>query len=263
MSETISRLPQVSPAVNPKIDLSKYAPWGGIPQGNVVSPSLVLMCQNSASGEWSKKQKRNFMKLNSFMKYCHGCGFKLFTVHLTSSPQSDFSQIRENLQEVIRRYERLTGATVYCISLKTGEGYGVLHCVWAVDTGGQAGWIDQAWLSAEWKKIHQADRVWVARINNNKKHARNVSSYYVSQYYAGNDKLFNFTYSWKKLGFAIVQGWDYFKKRGGYALSKLVSGSMYRKALIEKWNELLLTDQCIVGNINFLRKDANITHVYL
>jgi len=185
-----------------------------------VSPLLDNTYQNSvkisrpAKGRisWSRKQKRNFPKVLTFLKYCQAHGFQCLWLTLTGSLHSDGALLREHYQDLISKIKREFGYDIVSYTVRTNEGpNGTLHCIWAIKSK-RAVWIPQDWLSAEWERIHGAKITWIRRIGAGKNDAKRLSRYVTSQYISDQSSFVSSSYSWKKLGVAILSVWDSFKR---------------------------------------------------
>jgi hypothetical protein len=69
----------------------------------------------------------------------------------------------KDFQELRRRVERVHSYYVEYFNVQTNEGNGVLHQIWAINEA-KAAWIDQGWLSEQWRSIHHSPIVWIARV---------------------------------------------------------------------------------------------------
>ena len=218
-----------------------------------VSPSLVNISHSSASGGWSRQQKRCFQRLNSFILEAQGRGCQLYRVDLTTSPAGDRQKLRKHLQELRRRIERRWGIWIEMFIVETGEGFGVLHMVWAIKCERPV-FIPQAWLSDEWLEIHGAFRVWISRMGGGRNSVKRVSRYFSSQYLSGQCEIVRVSWSWWRARVAIASAWMWFKGE----LRKSSEASTWvginpnvitigREAMIKGWEKLLLTGWCTLG----------------
>ena len=228
-------------------------------------PSLVNMCRNSASYnylkaghyELSKKQKRCFQRLNSFILFMVYMNAQTFRVDLTTANGGKREQLREHHQELVRRIKRVFGYDVISFVVETSEGNGVLHLVWGIKSN-RAVYIPQAWLSEQWKKIHGAFRVWIQRMGRSKKDTKKVASYLVTQYLAGQNKFERYSYSSRKLPVALGKAWNTFKRETRkFSEESTWCGlnpcciTVNRREMIQAWEELLLSGECMVGDLLF------------
>jgi hypothetical protein len=247
---------------------SQHAGQGTNGEGRVnqgVVPSLVNIYQNSASNnplknrnyEFSKKQKRFFQRLKSFLYLMVNMNAQTFRVDLTTANGGDRERLRKNHQELVRRIKRVYGYDVISFVVETSEGNGVLHLVWGIKSN-RAVYIPQEWLSEQWEKIHGAFRVWIQRMGRSKKDAKRVASYMVTQYLAGQNKFERYSYSSRKLPIALGKSWNTFKKEVGKFSPEMTRWRLNptsiivdHRGMIIAWEELLLNGSCTVGNLFF------------
>jgi hypothetical protein len=119
-------------------------------------------------------------------------------------------------------------------SIRTDEGNGVLHLLWAWK-GKRSFYIPQAWLSDAWRSIHGACVVWVARVGGGTGDVARLSRYMVSQYCSGQAGFKYMSYSWRKsFGFPLVSCWRAFKR--SWAAD---NGYGRRSAMLAHWHRFL------------------------
>ena len=229
------------------------------------SPSLVIY---GNSGTWNRQQKRCYHRLRSFFSLTIGRKCQLLRVDLTTSGSGDPGKLREHLKELLKRVKRRWGYDVVYFCVETSEGGGVLHMIWAIE-GEKAVWIDQAWLSEEWEKIHGAKIVYIKRIDQRGGSAGRISKYFVSQYFAGQKALVRISWSWWKLHFAIVGVWKTFKSEiiKGMNISTWMGRSPFNETLeyrdlIQGWEQLLKKGYVTVCNVMFFMSGKTLDIVY-
>ncbi len=181
----------------------------------------------------------------------------MLRVDLTTGSGGDGSRLRVHYEELIRRVKRKYGYDVVSFVVETGEGNGVLHCVWAIKSDG-ATWVDQAWMSDVWLDIHGAPIVYIRRMGNSKKDSKRVSVYFANQYLAGQESFVRFSYSWKKLGVVLGRSWNIFKREcRKYSLLSTWCGlnpsteTVSREEMFLAWEEFLTIGKTIVGVSEF------------
>lgn len=165
---------------------------------------------------WGNRQRK---RLRLFQRIMSGVQFELFKggiirfMTLTSSKASNKYRIKENFSILVKRIRRKFGKFEFC-RIKTPEGYGVIHLLWA------GTYISQEWLSNQWFDIHNAFRVYVSRVFGN---GQRISNYLLG--YLGHHSEFRMSYSknwcfqgfvreWKRikrhyLRYFYFHGWDF------------------------------------------------------
>ena len=169
---------------------------------------------------WSRKQRRAYHRIRSILQFWLAHGYQVLWVTLTSSPNSDARALAYHHQILRQRIEREFGYHgLEHFQVRTGEGYGVLHCFWSWKERRpgfrqRSFYIPQDWLSRAWQQIHNAQVVWICRLRRSKKSIKAVAAYAVSQYCAGQSKFERMSWSWKRtFGFPLVRLWEWFKFR--------------------------------------------------
>jgi hypothetical protein len=180
---------------------------------------------------------------------------QLLRVDLTTSGEGNPEKLREHLKELLKRVKRKWGYEVLYFCVETSEGNGVLHMVWAIKAE-RAIWIPQSWISEEWKKIHNAEVVYIKRVSKGGGSAGRISKYFVSQYFAGQSTFVRISWSWGKLNFAIAKAWKIFNQsiwrysdistwcglnESGIEISK--------QRRNEAWEKLLTVGSCVLANL--------------
>ena len=153
------------------------------------------------------------------MHYALESGFTLLWITLTSAPGSDFELLAYHHQQLRQRVERKLGFKgLQHFQVKTMEGHGVLHVLWAYKSapGGRAKpfYIPQAWLSRQWEELHGAHRVWVKAVQAGESSKRKLSKYIISQYVSNQAGYVNMSWSWwRTFGFPLRAVWGIFSRR--------------------------------------------------
>jgi hypothetical protein len=161
-------------------------------------------------------------------------------VMLTTAPGGDRKKLRVDLWELERRVQRKTGIEkIEHAVVDTTEGNGVLHILWAAET---SLYVEQAWLSEEWGKIHGATYVWINRYRRGTK--GRLSRYMVSQYMSGQKGAgVRISWSWKTtFTVPIRAAWRMFKRAW--------HGESF-KGLIAAWERFLCGETVNVGGYRF------------
>ncbi len=215
--------------------------------------------KDSYSGAWSRMQKRVFQRSMSWCIEARGRGCQLFWVMLSTAPGGDASKLGKHFQELRRRIEREFKYELEYFSVRTREGHGVLHQIWAIKAE-RAVWIPQAWLADQWEKIHGARVVWIKRMGGRGRDVKKVSRYMVSQYLAGQKALVHASWSWWRSRVAIARAWVQFKKIVRpymerdmgvcIVVGQLVSVcSVTYREMLDAWEKLLTVGECVVANL--------------
>lgn len=206
---------------------------------------------------WNRQQKHIFQTLMSWMGEALGRSCQLFRVDLTTGPGGDSKLLGRHFQELRRRIERRQGYRIEYFKVETSEGNGVLHMVWAIELGRPA-YVDQAWLSSEWVKIHGAHRVWIDRMGRSGNSVQRVARYIVSQYLAGQkaSALVRASWSWWRSRVSIGRAWRFMKREMRDVTTSGISWtgfdrSLPRSAIIETWNEVLRKGSCVIAGVKF------------
>jgi hypothetical protein len=168
---------------------------------------------------------------------------------LTTAPGGRVEVIGEHFHELLRRISTKEKRKVQYWRLTTREGLGVIHSLLACP-GDRSLYVEHKWLSAQWRRIHGAPRVYVKRYQVSGGSRERVSKYLVSQYIAGQEAGVRLSCSWKEtFGFPLEATWALF--RDGAA-------SEGRKDAVDRWRGLLRgEDVCpregITINLGLLR----------
>ena len=167
---------------------------------------------------WNRQQNRGYQRVKTFMHYTLEAGFKLLWLTLTSAPGSDFGSLTYHHQQLRQRVERKMGFKgLQHFQVKTLEGNGVLHVLWAYKPAqgerAKSFYIPQAWLSRQWEELHGAHRVWVKPVSAGEKSKRRLSKYLMSQYVADQSAYVNMSWSWwRTFGFPLRAVWGIFAR---------------------------------------------------
>jgi len=85
-------------------------------------------------------------------------GVTLRFLTLTSAPGADYSRLNRHFEVLVKRIKRSFGCQFEYIKIKTREGNGVLHVIYA------GPYIPQPWLSRNWEEIHGAKVVHIRKM---------------------------------------------------------------------------------------------------
>lgn len=129
--------------------------------------------------KYTKAQWRALNKLQICMDFWLSKKLKVYWVTLTSSPDSP-ADMNKSYQHLMTYIERKYGHRPEFLRIRTDEGFGVLHCFWAMTGEGMPNC--QAWLSRTWGLLHNASNVWIRTIGGRGNDAARVARYAVSQY---------------------------------------------------------------------------------
>jgi hypothetical protein len=232
-----------------------------------VSPSLDCLVAGSISSDtrsWDGRQKGRYQRALSFNTIIWSRGYQALWVTLTTAEGGSYEKLSEHREELEARIKRKYGYEVLTFWVKTHEGNGVLHIVWAIKDS-RAVWIDQKWLSDTWFDIHGAKIVYVRRMGRGKKDGRNVARYMVSQYMAGQSLFDRYGYSWKRLGIALACAWKVFKQNSCHLLlwwerrnSDGLHSPIDRWVWLDAWDELITSGECVVGDMFFFVEGGHV-----
>jgi len=174
-----------------------------------------------ASGEavvcWSRKQKRGYNRVLSCLQYWHSHGYQLLWVMLSTGVDGSKSRLSDDHYRLRRMVERLGFAGIEHFQVRTSEGNGVLHTIWAWKcpdgVRSKSFYVSQRWLSRAWLSIHDAPIVWISRIRGNKRDMFRVARYCIAQYLGEQSGYEYMSYSWRRsFGFPLVGCWRKFKE---------------------------------------------------
>lgn len=172
---------------------------------------------DSMQDSWSRKQKRGYHRVLSCLQYWQSNGFQALWVMLSTASGGDSRLLAEHHSSLIKRVERRGFPGIQHFQVRTSEGNGVLHVIWAWKA--EAGfreksfYVGQRWLSGAWREIHGAPVVWISRIGARRRDAMQVARYCIAQYVSGQSGYEYMSYSWKRaFGFPLVRCWRKFKE---------------------------------------------------
>lgn len=184
------------------------------------TPSVLTTCRNAEiegarevarAREWSRKQRKHYHTVNTVLTVWEHQRKSVVWVMLSTATGGDARKLRVRERELRRRAAKKAGVgrIDHCV-VDTTEGNGVLHVLWAADG---SLYVEQAWLSDEWEKIHGASYVWIKRYRKGTR--GRLARYMVSQYMAGQKGAgVRISWSWKKtIGIPIGTAWRVFKRR--------------------------------------------------
>ena len=244
------------------------------PSPSGVPPSLVNICRTHASQPWSRKMKMHYQRILSFQMERLGQGCQVLRVDLTTASGGDRKKLSRHFQELLRRVKRELGYKVYALNVFTSEGNGVIHGIWAIKAE-KAVWIDQAWLSSEWERIHAAKIVYIKRLGSRRGavsggDCKRVAGYLVSQYLAGQPCVLRLSWPWKSLSLSLGKSWSALRSemKKGLPVSTWVGESNFNrdltfKDIINTWQEILLKGHSLIAGAVFFRSGREIDHAYL
>lgn len=132
--------------------------------------------------KYTKAQWRALNKLQICMDFWLTKKLKVYWVTLTSSPDSPVD-MTVSYKKLMTAIELEFGQRPEFLRIRTDEGFGVLHCFWAMTGRGMPNC--QKWLSEKWQTFHKASNVWIRTIGGRGNDAARVARYAVSQYAVG------------------------------------------------------------------------------
>jgi hypothetical protein len=149
---------------------------------------------NTGKAPWTRKQKRTYRNLISWMSLKRGQGYQLFRVDLTSILGGG-EYLTDNFKALRRDVENTFHYQLEYFKIETIEGNGVLHMIWAIKCDRPV-WIPQKWLSRTWEKISGASVVWICRLGSSRdkstgmrykkrtdsEHIKKIAGYLAGQY---------------------------------------------------------------------------------
>jgi hypothetical protein len=221
-------------------------------------PSLVNNGQsrtfNTGGGSWSRKQKRAYRNILSWILLRIGEKCQLLRVDLTNISGKE-DRLTEDFKKLRRIVENTFKYKIQYFKIETYEANGVLHMIWAIQCP-SAVWIPQKWLSRTWESITGAHRVWVSRVGARRgkdgrrfknrsmeTHAKAIAGYMAGQYLADQDAIKRVSWSWWRNGLPLVRAWKEFCslcQRGTYQVGVgLVYNHLKRWELFKGWGEML------------------------
>lgn len=243
-----------------------------------------LLVNNGQSGTqkrvkepWSRKQKRIYRTIMSWMNLKRGQGYQLFRCDTTSIKGRDV-ELTVAFKKLRRKVESVFGVEIEFFKIETAEGYGVLHMIWAIKSP-HAVWFPQKWLSATWEEITGASIVWVSRLGASKRkgrkfrkrpmteHVRKVAQYMAGQYLANQDAIVRISWSWWRNSIRINEAFKSFYNgitRGRYVRGEgLVHGfkTLHRWEAYEGWNEVLSSGGWISPDLRYFYLEGNTVKV--
>jgi hypothetical protein len=112
----------------------------------------------------SRRRSTLYRNAIAFFVHLKEQGYQFLRVDLTSSELSCSASLQRHFEELRRRIERTFGFRIEYFKVKTSEGYGTLHCIFAGKKSKRF-FIDHAWLKAQWDDIHRASIVYVKRVS--------------------------------------------------------------------------------------------------
>lgn len=203
-------------------------------------------------------------------------GYQVFWITLTSTPDSDYSRLSEHHNHLKLQASRLLGRPIEHVKVITGEGYGVIHVLWAIAPP-RAGFRDKAqyiahqWLQDTWLRVHGAFFVHIKRFGGKTKDQAKLSKYIISQYMgnqsayvrADSSRLACVRFPLRKAYQQLKHIWREGLIRDGFYYSMKTSGELpsHRRAtLYVAWEMLLARGWCL---LLAARSECNANFVWL
>jgi len=186
--------------------------------------------ENASRPVWGKPERERYHRLQSILYYWEAHRYSIIRLDLTPAPGGDRHRLGPHFEELLRRISQREGRKVEYWRLTTREGLGVIHSLLAAP-GERSLYVDFAWLSKQWRRIHGAPRVRVKRYQYGESSRKRVSRYLVSQYMAGQKASIRMAASWQTtFGFPVEPTWALFRE------GARVEG---RRDALERWQGLL------------------------
>jgi hypothetical protein len=161
---------------------------------------------------WNRQQKRGYNRALSCLQYWQSNGYQVLWVMLSTADGGDKRLLSKHHDSLIRRVERRGFPGIQHFQVRTSEGNGVLHVLWAwrSDDGmrQKSFYVGQRWLSESWRELHGAPVVWISRVGAHRRDMFRVARYCIAQYVSGQAGYEYMSYSWKRaFGFPLVACW--------------------------------------------------------
>lgn len=196
----------------------------------VATPISVESSRRPSRPPWSSVNKSRYHRLLAFLEYWESHHFSIIRMDLTTAPGGSADLLGDHFEELLARITRREKRKVQFWRLTTREGLGVIHSLLACP-GDRSLYVEHKWLSAQWRRIHGAPRVYVKRYQVSGGSRERVSKYLVSQYIAGQEAGVRLSASYREtFGFPLEATWALF--RDGAV-------SEGRKDAVERWRGLL------------------------
>jgi hypothetical protein len=175
-------------------------------------------------------EKVRYHRLQSILYFWESHHFSILRVDLTTAPGGDISKLGPHFEELLRRISVREKRKVQYWRLTTREGNGVIHSLLAAPSE-KSLYVDQKWLSNQWRRIHGAPIVYVKRYRVGAESRKKVSRYLVAQYMAGQTASVRISASWQAtFGFPVEETWALFRE-GARAEG--------RRDALDRWQGLL------------------------
>ncbi len=174
---------------------------------------------------WSPKARRWYQRLLSGATYHQANRRILRVITLTTSPASRADRdldLNDSFQVLRKRILRKWGSRFDYWKLRTSEGNGVLHIIYA------GSYIPVTWLKQNWTEIHRSPIVFIQKLRGKRKRMINylMGHYLPAHDHGGIYTRMSWSWGWVFRGFAGA--WKWFWKRGPTMTDCLV-----------EWNRLM------------------------
>ena len=193
----------------------------------------------------TRRQSLVYRSALAWLSQLSSQGYRFLRVDLTSAPESCANSLLRHLEELRRRIKREFGFDIEMLKIRTNEGNGLLHCVFACKN--RSFFIPSSWLSDQWQKIHRAPIVKIKKMTASKESFKRVAGYFASH---GNEnhpgKIIRCSWTQKALKFPIRST---FKRlyRAVYDNAR----SLNFRDLLLAWESLLYNSKCRLGGLGF------------
>lgn len=175
----------------------------------------------ASSKPWTNQQKRCLHRLRTILTYWQSRGYQVRRVDLTTAPGGFSDALAYNHKRLLQALRVKFGFKgVEYFVVRTDEGNGVLHCVWAwkppPGRENQLFYIPKRWLSETWEKIHGAKITYIRKYKAGEYSKRRVSCYFADQYVSNQRGFVRFWWSWERtFGFKLPLVWEHFRNYYG------------------------------------------------
>ncbi len=236
-------------------------------------PSPLLVSNDTSRTDtptrvrWSQSQCKCYHRVRSLFTLWASHGYQLVWVMLSTAPGGEADKLSQHHKRLRQNLDRKLGFTgVQFFQVRTTEGYGVLHVVWAWQ-GDRPFFVKQNWLSNEWERIHGAPVVWVKRIGDGQQDREKVGRYIVDQN-CGAGSFVRFSWSWWSLEMPLVKCWNSLKDNASVTfLDPTARWGRRREFIFPKrevvaaWEDLLRFGRAKLGDISLAIQGNEIVEV--
>lgn len=194
------------------------------------SPSLVReptkLATDGPRSRWSPKARRWYQRLLSGATHHQAMGHQLRVITLTTSPEARAARgldLNDSFQVLAKRIKRKWGIRFDYWKLRTSEGNGVLHIIYA------GSFIPVTWLKQNWIEIHRSPIVFIQKLRGKRKRMINYLMGHYLPAHAGDAGIYSrMSWSWGWVFRGFAGAWRWFWRRGPTMTDTIV-----------EWNKLM------------------------